>query len=455
MRRENWWNKTLTDAQRESLPHLKEQISCDVLIVGGGMAGLHAAQRLIDKGRGVVVIEKGTCGSGSTGKSAGFLSPYSDMELYQLARRHGDEHAKMMWQAASEGIQRIVNNIEAYRLDCDLQKQDSAFLALGRRGISSIKEEVSAHNRLGMPFLSLTRKNIEERVASRAYHAGIIYGGTYSFNPLKYIYGLKQYLIKRGVRIYENTEAISVSENTVCTSHGSVTAKHIIFSVDKMKEEISPVAKDVHTVQTFIAVSEPLTAEQERYIFPKGNLMCWDSGVAFSYFRLTADRRILLGGASTMTMFASKDSRSSRVIRSVIRSFRSAFPELKSVLFTHYWPGRLDATKDLTPIIDYDKGNRSIQYVLGCIGLGWAVFCGDYAAGRILDNEKNQYEHYFRIDRRYLIPRWMETIIGRRVAFLISTVYHKFIESAPSKRSPFLHPIDKKVNLIYNRTKCD
>lgn len=408
------------------------------------MAGLHAAQRLIDEGRGVVVIEKGTCGSGSTGKSAGFLSPYSDMELYQLARRHGDEHAQMMWRAASEGIQRIVNNVEAYRLDCDLQKQDSAFLALGRRGISSIRGEVNAHDRLGMPFLSLARKNIGERVASRAYHAGIIYGGTYSFNPLKYVYGLKQYLIKHGVRIYENTEAISVSENTVRTSHGSVTAKHIIFCVDKMKKEISPVAGDIHTAQTFIAVSEPLTVEQERLIFPKGNLMCWDSGVAFSYFRLTADRRILLGGASVMTMFASKDSQSSRVIRSVIRSFRSAFPELKNVSFSHYWPGRLDAAKDLTPIIDYDRGNRSIQYVLGCIGLGWAAFCGDYAAGRISGNEKSQYAHYFSLDRHYLIPRWMEMIIGRKVAFLISTVYHKFIESAPSKRPSFCTLLTKK-----------
>lgn len=431
MIRGNWWETTLTPAERICLAPLESTVTCDVLVVGGGMAGLHAAQRLIESGKKVVLIEKGMCGSSSTGKSAGFLTPYSDMELYQLARRYGDTHAKMMWKAANEGMQRIITNVETYHIDCDLQKQDSAYLALGRRGISSVHEEVKAHDRLRMPYVSLARKDIGQKVASKAYYAGITYGGTYSFNPLKYAYGLKRHLLQLGVRIYEGTEAISISGNTVRTPSGSVTAADIIFCVDKMKEQISPVARDIHTAQTFVAVSEPLTAEQEQLMFPEGSLMCWDSGVAFSYFRLTADKRILLGGGSAMTMFAGKESRSSRVIRSVIRSFRTSFPQLRNVAFTHYWPGRLDATKDLTPIIDYDRANHAIQYVLGCIGLGWAAFCGDYAASRILGSEKREYEHYFSLDRRYLIPRWVEKIVGRKIAFMISTVYHKFIESAP------------------------
>lgn len=50
---------------------LTEDIEVDILIVGGGMAGLTAANNFIGKGLKVAVIEKDFCGGGASGKSSG------------------------------------------------------------------------------------------------------------------------------------------------------------------------------------------------------------------------------------------------------------------------------------------------------------------------------------------------------------------------------------------------
>jgi len=68
---------------------LMHDIACDVVVVGGGMAGLTAAQAFCAKGLSVVLIEKNYCGAGASGKSSGFITPDSELSLFELARIFG------------------------------------------------------------------------------------------------------------------------------------------------------------------------------------------------------------------------------------------------------------------------------------------------------------------------------------------------------------------------------
>ena len=47
--------------------------SADVVIIGGGVAGLSTALQLARRGKRVIVVERGQLGSGSTGRAAGLL----------------------------------------------------------------------------------------------------------------------------------------------------------------------------------------------------------------------------------------------------------------------------------------------------------------------------------------------------------------------------------------------
>jgi gamma-glutamylputrescine oxidase len=79
------------------LPPLSSDIRTDVVVVGGGIAGLTCAQALNEQGRRVVLLEKDYCGSGASGRSSGFITPDSEMELSSLVRSRGPERAKRLW----------------------------------------------------------------------------------------------------------------------------------------------------------------------------------------------------------------------------------------------------------------------------------------------------------------------------------------------------------------------
>ncbi len=216
--------------------------------------------------------------------------------------------------------------------------------------------------------------------------------------------------------IYESSEVIKLNDHTVFTHLGSVTAKQIIFCVDKLEEKISELSWDVFHAQTFLSISEPLSDNEIKQLFPSGKMQCWDTDLVYSYFRLTGDNRFLLGGGSAITTFAKNDTHLEFVINGVHKKFKQKFPFLQNLNFVQYWPGRIDTTKDLIPIITKDKSNPWVHFTLGCVGLPWATFCGDFVARHALGNDVSdaKYYKYFSENRKFYIPTWLEKIIGKQ-----------------------------------------
>ena len=133
-------------------------------------------------------------------------------------------------------------------------------------------------------------------------------------------------LIDNGMQVFESTEVIRLEDHTAFTRGGSVTADHIIIAVDKLKADISPLADEVFHAQTFLSVSEPLTDKDLIRLFPSGKQMqCWDSKLVYTYFRLTGDNRLLVGGGTAITTYLKEAYNNHRIISRVIRRFKEAF----------------------------------------------------------------------------------------------------------------------------------
>ena len=146
---QNWWFTTLLVKQFQYCPPLNKSIKCDVLIVGGGMTGISAAAEFLRSGLKVVMIDKNIIGGSSTGRSAGFLTPDSELELHQLVRRYGIEAAREIWEMPCRGIDRLVENIQKFDIQCGLLKQDSLFLGLGKSGKEAVEEEMECRQDVG------------------------------------------------------------------------------------------------------------------------------------------------------------------------------------------------------------------------------------------------------------------------------------------------------------------
>ena len=135
---QNWWITTLMINSHKYCPPLTRDIECDVLIVGGGFSGVSAAAEFLRKGLRVVLIEKNIVGGSSSGRSAGFLTPDSELELHQLVRRYGTAAAAEIWEAPCRGIERIVSTLKKHDIQCGLLQQDSLFLGLGAGGTEAV-----------------------------------------------------------------------------------------------------------------------------------------------------------------------------------------------------------------------------------------------------------------------------------------------------------------------------
>ncbi len=436
---QNWWYTTLLDASVRHQPPLRGALKCDVAVIGGGMAGLHAALQLSRMGKKVILLERNICGGSSTGKSAGFLTPDSELELSQLVRRYGVDGAKTVWNMPVQGVKLIKQTINDFNIACDFRKQDSLFVGIGKSGAEDVASEAKSRKRLGFASTKYNKDELKKVNAGLGYEAGIRYDDTYSINPLLYAQGLKQALMDSGVQIFESTEVVRIEDGAAITHLGSVMADNFIVCIDKMKSEFSSVAKQTYHAQTFLSISEPLDDNDIAAIFPDGEVQCWDSRLVYSYYRLTPDKRLLLGGGSALTTFSPNDINSPAIINQVIADFKKRFPKLEHVAFVQYWPGRIDTTKDIMPIIDwFDAPN--VQYVLGCVGLPWASFCGKYAAERLYEPRICQkYCMYLGAHRSFFIPPWLQSIVGKMISFSLNNAYAKYFEKDRPQMSQIMH----------------
>lgn len=436
---QDWWYTTLLSVADPIRPPLRKDLKADVAVVGGGMSGLMAAYRLMRGGRKVVLLEQNICGGSSTGKSAGFLTPDSELELSQILRRYGPERARDLWDAPVRGIDLITRAVAEHGISCDLIPQDSLFVGNGESGWRDAQAEVRAREALGYPQRLYQRQELPKILGSDAYAGGIRYPGCYGINALLYAQGIKRALIEGGVDVYESTEAHSVDDHTIRTHLGSVTADQLIFCIDKPRRTLTPHAAQVFHAQTFLAISEPLADSGVRRLFPEAQMQCWDTDLVYSYWRLTGDQRLLLGGGSALTTFSLHAITTPTVMERVIRRFKAKFPYLESLRFIQYWPGLIDTTRDLLPTIERDAGAPWRHWVLGCVGLPWAAFSGDFVGRAVLGTagpDEERYYRYFSSRRRFFLPIWTEKILGKSLVFSMNNGWAKYYQVDRKKRLP-------------------
>jgi gamma-glutamylputrescine oxidase len=160
-------------------------------------------------------------------------------------------------------------------------------------------------------------------------------------------------------------------------------------------------------------------------------MQCWDSKLVYSYFRLTGENRLLLGGGSPLSTFLPSAYNGPFIIKKVIKEFKGRFPHLKDLSFIQFWPGLIDTTRDLLPIIVKPPGQPHLQFILGIVGLPWATFAGSFAARNILgdaDEDYAKYYPYFSNRRHFALPSGLARIVGKPVLFSLANSWAKFYQ---------------------------
>ncbi len=399
----------------------------DVVVVGGGLCGLTCAHVLMDRGLDVVLLERAFCGAGASGRTSGFITPDSELELSDLVANYGERQGQALWEFALSGLERIRRTINDFAIECDYQVQDSLFVARTARAFrTAIEGEHRTHVSLGYHSTLYDGSSLATIFGSRVSSGGVRYGGTFGMNSYAYCRALREVLARRGVRIYEGTPVTRLTGHGVEAPSGAVRAGAVAVLTDRCLPALGLAAPAVYHIQTFLAISRPLKERDIRRVFPDDRLMVWDSDLLYHYLRVTGDGRLLVGGSDLRSVYARRETcAAKRSARNLTRYLAAHFPSLR-VEFEYLWPGFIGVSKDFAPVVGTHEAFPSVHFAGAAAGLPWAAAIGEYVAEKIA-NGRGEFDEALGPERRFPVGRRLQGILGKPAAFAVSHGAAKYL----------------------------
>jgi glycine/D-amino acid oxidase-like deaminating enzyme/nitrite reductase/ring-hydroxylating ferredoxin subunit len=202
----------------------------DVVVIGGGIAGLTTAYLVSKSGKKVVVIEDGYIGSGETGRTTAHITHALDDRYYNLEQRHGLDGAHLAADSHTAAINLIESIVKEENINCDFERLDGFLFLDPSDSKESLDKELEVTHRVG-----INTTEIVERAPLQSFNTGscIRFPNQAQFQPLKYLRSLSQAIIKNGGQIYTETHAQEVTSDGIKTMNDyAVKAKNIVVATN-------------------------------------------------------------------------------------------------------------------------------------------------------------------------------------------------------------------------------
>ena len=207
------WKST---EEMPSFPKLEDDIKTDVLIVGGGMAGILTAFMLEKEGVDYILIESDRVCSGITGNTTAKITSQHGLIYGKLLKTYGEEYARMYWRSNEDAIENY--RILCRDIPCDFEEKSNFVYSTGSNEM--IITELNALNSLGIPASYIKETSLPFSVSG-----AVRFENQAQFNPMKFVSA-----VSKNLNILENTRAEEFGEGFVRTASGVITAKNIIVA---------------------------------------------------------------------------------------------------------------------------------------------------------------------------------------------------------------------------------
>ena len=149
--RESLWYDTLPEEIRVDGEPMEGPVTCDTVIVGGGLTGLWTALYLLERepGMDVVVIDRTGVGTGASGRNGGWCSTLLPMSLDRMARQHGRAAARRMQVAMHSTLDEIERVVTEHDIDAGFRRGGSITAARSAPQEGRIAHEISRYREFG------------------------------------------------------------------------------------------------------------------------------------------------------------------------------------------------------------------------------------------------------------------------------------------------------------------
>jgi glycine/D-amino acid oxidase-like deaminating enzyme len=389
---------TLKNGLLDPFPRLEEDISCDLVIVGGGITGALLAYHLVEEGLDVVIIDKGEMGFGSTSASTGLLLYENDIDLRLMVDRVGEEVAVRSLQLCRDAIKKIDSISKKIGARHIFDRKESLYVASSKTHVSKLRQEHEIRRELRFQARLIESDQLQEM--SVAAEAAIVSKGAGQIDPYQFCHQILSYCAKKGLRVYDRTSMLRYSSRArgvvvTTDSQHTITAKKLVLATGyeaqtKLKQKV------VKLTSTYAFVSEPL----EDGVGPLADHVFWETARPYLYARSTIERRIIVGGGDEeFTDPERRDALIETKTKFLVARMKRFFPDLK-IEPAFSWAGTFGGTEDGLPYIGTTPEFPNAYLALGYGGNG---MCFSVIAAEIIRDlylrRKNPAAAYYRFDR--------------------------------------------------------
>ncbi len=344
------WYRRQAPASIALHPALQKQVETDVCIIGGGLAGLTAAQHLAKAGRKVVLLEARRIGWGASGRNGGFVSPGYSLGHDAIVARVGDAAAKDLFRMSVEGMQIVAENIRS--LGITAANPCPGILGAVRydagRALADHRDWLAQE--FDYQVTHLDRAALAEHVTSPRYHQALHDQNAFHFDPLAYCLGLGRAAQAAGAEIYEATPANKIEGAqggwTLTTPQGRITAREVLVTTGGYTDRLVP---ELHRaflpIATYVMISQAAPDLIATAIHTSSAI--GDDRRAGDYYRLVdGGKRVLWGGKITTRTTEPRD-----LGKLLHKTMTDTYPQLSDLQIDTVWTGLMSYARHRMPQI--------------------------------------------------------------------------------------------------------
>lgn len=366
---------------------LDEDAEADVVVVGAGYTGLWTAYYLamarpeLD----IRIVEQRVVGYGASGRNGGWLTAAITGGLDGYARTHPLLQVGRFQEAMNETVDEVIAVTAREHIDAEIRKGGTLLVARNPAQEERARAAEARARRwpqLGHEFLS--QASADERIRVAGTRVAVWEPHCARLHPAKLVTGLARVVRGMGVRIHEDTRALSIEPGAVVTDRGTLRARHVLRATEGFTATIDGERRTWVPLNSSMIITEPLADDMWEQIGWRDYDTLEDFSHVYSYAQRTLDGRIAIGGRGNPYRWGSGIDVDGETPDSTVETLRqvlvSWFPIIRDVPIVHAWSGVLGVPRNWRATVTYER-RSGLGWAGGYVGTGVAA---THLAGRTL-----------------------------------------------------------------------
>lgn len=382
---ESIWMKDYID---KNLNSVKENMNTPILIIGGGIAGLMCAYNLMKNKIKFILVDSKTLASGVSAYTTAQVSIAHDTLYDEINSKHDLKKSVAYLKSQNEGLLLMKKIIETESIKCDYKEESTLLFATQEKNINVLNNQYN--------IISKYNKNCDllfQKEDIFNYRRAIEFKNQFIINPMKYMMGIIDILLKNNINLYENSRVTKINKKK---------NKYEIIINDKYKVNADKIIMACHypflnpdnLYFTKLYQSKSYAVSFKTKLKLQSNYVSLDS--PFYYLRTYDDETLIIGGSDHFTGINND-------IGDCYNTLITKIYELdKDAKIQNKWYTEDCMSIDSLPFVGkYSNKNPNIILITGFQKWG---FTNSHVAAKNVVNilTNNEYDDLYRTDRNVL-----------------------------------------------------